>query len=108
MTHWRSSSANVNAAQRIDDTMKGCILDLYRSAVDVGADWQSTVEANERPALTIWGEADTVVPSHIGERQAERVGGPLVMLEGCPHWWPTARASEVAAALTDFWAGVAD
>jgi pimeloyl-ACP methyl ester carboxylesterase len=92
-------------AARIDDTMTGCILDLYRSAVDVGAEWQPVVEANQRPALTIWGGADAAVPRDVGERQAARVGGPLVMFDDCPHWWPVARAAEAAAALEGFWAG---
>ena len=27
----------------------------------------------------------------------------LLVLDGCPHWWPWSRAAEVAAALTELW-----
>lgn len=93
------------AAGRIDDTMRAAILALYRSAVTVGAEWQPAVEANERPALTIWATDDPYVPVRFGERLAQRVGGDLVLLEGCDHWWPLQRPAEVAAALESFWAG---
>ena len=96
----------VAAAGRIDDTMRAAILALYRSAVTVGAEWQPSVEANQRPALTIWGADDPYVGVRFAERQAERVGGPLVVFEGCGHWWPTKHPAEAAAALESFWAGV--
>jgi len=94
------------AASHIDDTMRAAILALYRSAVTVGAEWQPSVEANQRPALALWATDDPYVPVRYGERLAARVGGPLVLLEGCGHWWPLQRPAEVAAALEDFWAAV--
>jgi pimeloyl-ACP methyl ester carboxylesterase len=37
------------------------------------------------------------------ERLAARVGGELVLFEGCGHWWPLERPAEAAAALERFW-----
>lgn len=88
----------------MDDTMKDCILKLYRSAVTVGAEWQpDLVNAATRPALVIWGRHDPYVQLDVGERLAERVGGDLVVLE-TRHWWPVEAPADGAAALAAFWA----
>lgn len=100
-----ADAAEVTAAG-IDDTMRAAILALYRSAVTVGAEWQSAVEANTVPAMALWADDDPYVPLRYGSRLAERVGGRFVQLEGCGHWWPLQRPAEVAAALEDFWASV--
>ncbi len=90
-------------AKYMDDTMKGCILKLYRSAVTVGAEWEpGLVEAATRPALIIWGRDDPYVPLRYGERLAERVGGELVALD-TRHWWPVEQPGEAAAAMAEFW-----
>lgn len=91
------------AARFVDATMKDCILRLYRSAVDVGAEWQDAVAAVTRPALILWGEDDPYVPVQFGQRLAERVGGELLIFEQCGHWWPVERPAETAAALERFW-----
>ena len=88
----------------VDDTMKQCILALYRSAVAVGAEWQAEVEKVTRPALVLWSKNDPYVAPRFAERLAARVRGELVLLEGCGHWWPYERPAEAAAALERFWA----
>ena len=98
-------AAEVTAAG-IDDTMRASILALYRSAVTVGAEWQPAVEANSVPAMALWATDDPYVPARYGTRLAERVGGRLVQLDGCGHWWPLQRPEETAAALEGFWASV--
>jgi pimeloyl-ACP methyl ester carboxylesterase len=94
----------VEVARHVDATMKACILTLYRSAVHVGAEWQPDVERVTRPALVLWSRDDPYVAPVYGERLAARVGGELVMFDGCGHWWPYERPAEAAAALERFWA----
>ncbi len=90
-------------ATYMDDTMKDCILKLYRSAVTVGAEWEPDLQhAASRPSLVIWGKDDPYVPVRYGERLAERVAGELVVLDS-RHWWPVERPAEAAAAMTEFW-----
>ena len=96
-------AAAAEMATFVDDTMKDCILKLYRSAVDAG-EWEPELaQAATRPALVIWGRDDPYVPVRFGERLAERVGGELVVLD-TRHWWPVQAPVEAAAAMTDFWA----
>jgi len=91
-------------ARHVDETMKDCILRLYRSAVNVGREWQPDVERVTRPALILWSRDDPYVAPLFAERLARRVRGELVLFEGCGHWWPLERAPEAAAALERFWA----
>lgn len=93
-------------AAAMDAEMTDCILVLYRSAVEVGAEWQPAVEAMPaRPALVLTGADDLYVPREIAERLARRLDARLVVFDGCGHWWPWARAAETAAALEALWAG---
>jgi pimeloyl-ACP methyl ester carboxylesterase len=91
-------------AAHIDDTMKSCILTLYRSAVHVGAEWQPAVDAlgSARPALVLWGRDDAYAPIEFGQRLADRLGARFVPLD-CGHFWPVARPTESAAALQRLW-----
>jgi len=89
-----------------DDTMKACILDLYRSAVDVFATWGEEFVDVEPRGLVVWGADDPFVGADVGERAARRAGADLLMLEGCSHWWPHERPAEVAVALEALWESV--
>ncbi len=80
-------------------TMKGCILSLYRSAVNVGADWQPDVDKIEKRPLIFWGKNDSFVSPDFGRRLADRLHGELVVFNNCGHWWPLQRPAEAAAAL---------
>jgi pimeloyl-ACP methyl ester carboxylesterase len=102
MTDAEAAAATV---QHVDETMKDCILALYRSAVTVGAEWQAGVEAvaGRFPALVLWGRDDDYVGPEMGERAAQRLGARLVMFDGSGHWWPLTRAAETAAALEELW-----
>jgi pimeloyl-ACP methyl ester carboxylesterase len=93
------------AAARVDDTMKDCILRLYRSAVHAGAEWQPDVERVRVPGLVLWGAHDPFAPPSWGERLARRVHGRFALLD-CGHWWPAERPHEVAELLRDFWSGL--
>jgi len=93
----------VEIASHVDDRMKESVLGLYRSAVNVGEEWEDDVAKIERPALILWSRDDPFVEPRFAERLAERVRGELVFLEGCGHWWPLERPAEAAAALERFW-----
>ena len=90
-------------ASHVDARMKECILGLYRSAVQVGEEWEDGVARCDRPALVLWSRDDPYVAPRFAERLAARVHGELVFLEGCGHWWPLERPAEAAAALERFW-----
>jgi len=91
------------SVQHVDEIMKDCILRLYRSAVNVGREWQRDVEKITRPALVLWSRDDPYVAPVFAERLAARVHGELVFFERCGHWWPLERPVEAAAALERFW-----
>ncbi|HSS34375.1 MAG TPA: alpha/beta hydrolase [Solirubrobacterales bacterium] len=82
---------------------KKTILDLYRSAVHIGAEWQPDLEQLDLPAMVIWGRTDPYVPLEFGEALAERMKAELVVLE-CGHWWPFEKPVETAEALLRHWA----
>jgi pimeloyl-ACP methyl ester carboxylesterase len=84
---------------------KATILQLYRSAVHIGREWQPDLERVEVPAMVVWGRNDPYVPLTYGERLAERMKAELVVLE-CGHWWPFERPAETAQALLRLWSRV--
>ena len=97
--------AAAQVARHVDDVMKHCILTLYRSAVNVGAEWQPGVEAvaGRFPCLVLWGRDDPFVAPEFGERAAARLNARLVMFDDSGHWWPVTKPSETATALEELW-----
>lgn len=91
------------AASHVDDTMKRCILRLYRSGKNVGADWGPDLARLPKRGLILWGEHDPYAPPTWGERLAQRMGARLVVFSGCSHWWPLERPDEVARELRAHW-----
>jgi pimeloyl-ACP methyl ester carboxylesterase len=91
------------AAAHLDDTMKRCILRLYRSAIKVGEEWGPDLARLRAPGLVLWGERDPYAPPTWGERLARRTNARFVAFAGCSHWWPLERPAEVAALLTRHW-----
>ena len=87
------------AASHLDDTMKRCILRLYRSAVDVGRDWGPDRAQIPTPGLVLWGEDDPYAAPVWGHRLAERTGARFVTFPGCSHWWQLQRPAAVVAEL---------
>ena len=91
-------------APRVDARMAECILALYRSAIDVGAEWQPAVDAMaHRPAMVFHGADDAFVPVEIAARLATRLGAELIVYPDTGHWWAWERADQTAAALTRLW-----
>ena len=92
-----------DVVSHIDDRMKTCILALYRSAVNVGQEWEADVAKITRPGLVLWGHEDPFVAPQFAERLAARVRGRLHFFEGCGHFWPHERPKETAEVLERFW-----
>ena len=90
-------------AEKIDGTMKDCVLKLYRSATKVAEDWPP-LSAPVPPGLVIFGADDPYVSPVFGRHLAERTGARFVSFDGCSHWWPHQRAAEAAALLNEHWA----
>lgn len=82
---------------------KDVILELYRSAVHIGSEWQPDLERVRLPSMVVWGRTDPYVPLEWGERLAQRLDAELVTLE-CGHWWPYECPAETAQALRRLWA----
>lgn len=91
-------------AARIDDTMKDCILKLYRSAVNVGEDWWPALDNIPRGGLLIWGVDDPYMQVNFARELAKHVGAKVHELKDTGHWWPVQRPAEAAAALEEHWA----
>jgi pimeloyl-ACP methyl ester carboxylesterase len=91
-------------ASAIDDTMKDCILKLYRSAVNVGAEWYPDLKNIPAGGLLIWGVDDPYMAISYAEKLTEYTGAHLHRLEGVGHWWPLQAPAEAAAALEQHWA----
>ncbi len=99
------ADARVTAAH-VDDTMKRCILRLYRSAIKVGEEWGADLGRLTAPGLVLWGERDPYAAPTWGKRLARRTNARFVAFPGCAHWWPLERPAEVAVQLTTHWEGL--
>jgi len=93
-------------AAGVDDTMKRCILALYRSAIHAGAEWEDDLRRITAPGLVLWGEKDPFASVRFGERLAEKTRARFAIFPGCSHWWQLERPAEVAAGLQRHWASV--
>lgn len=91
-------------AGHVDATMKQCILNLYRSAVHMGAEWEKDLRNVSAPGLILWGMEDPYVSVDFGIRLAERTGARFVSFPGCSHWWQVQRPDEVSSELRTLWA----
>jgi pimeloyl-ACP methyl ester carboxylesterase len=93
-------------ASHIDDTMKSCILPLYRSAVNVGTEWDAELDNIPKGGLLIWGADDPYMQVEFAQKLARRVGARIVSLPETGHWWPMQRPAEAAKLLEEHWASV--
>lgn len=92
------------AAQRVDEEMKACILALYRSAVRVADDWYAGLKNVTAPGLILWGENDPFAARELGQRLARNVGGEFELIAGAGHWYQLEQPAAVARRLERFWA----
>ncbi|MEO1038446.1 MAG: alpha/beta hydrolase [Pseudomonadota bacterium] len=86
-----------------DEVMRAAILALYRSAVNIGADWSGALDRLPARGLVIWGEHDPYAAPDVGRRLAARCGARFHLFEACGHWWPYERPGETAALLKALW-----
>jgi pimeloyl-ACP methyl ester carboxylesterase len=93
----------LDIAAGIDATMASSILSLYRSAVNVGAEWGPGIDQISGRGMLIEAENDPYgAPGRI-LRLAERTGAQVAPLAGCGHWWMLDDPAGAAAIITDFW-----
>jgi pimeloyl-ACP methyl ester carboxylesterase len=94
------------AGGKLDSTMKQSILNLYRSAVNVGAEWEDDLRRVSAPGLVLWGEKDPYASVDFGARLAEKTRARFVQFSECSHWWQLERPAGVAAELERHWSAV--
>jgi pimeloyl-ACP methyl ester carboxylesterase len=89
-----------------DEVMAQCILDLYRSAVDVGKEWGPEFRDIPKPGLVIVPSDDPFLPAEGAEAAARDAGASLATLEGISHWWMLQDPVRGAHTLEAFWASL--
>lgn len=90
-------------AKPIDETMVSCVLDLYRSATDVGGEWAPDFHDVPKPGLVIVAADDDLGSSERTLEAAHRAGAAVEVIDGVAHWWPLQDPTRGAAALNRFW-----
>jgi pimeloyl-ACP methyl ester carboxylesterase len=90
-------------AGRMDATMKDCILRLYRSAIDVGKEWEPGLANITSRGLVFWGIHDIPCPVEFADHLAKDTKACRVMKLDSNHWTPIQRADEIATALEQHW-----
>ena len=91
------------ATSHMDDRMKSCILRLYRSAVNVGSEWQPDLAKIQAPGLVLWGVLDQACPVAFADRLAEDTQARQVLKFETGHWFPLQAPAETARALEEHW-----
>lgn len=93
----------VAMAGSLDRTMAGCILALYRSAVDVGRQWAPEFRDVAAPGLVVVPSEDPFLSAEGARRAARAARARLVDLAGRGHWWMLQDPAQGAAMLEQFW-----
>lgn len=88
----------------IDESMKASILALYRSAVHVGAEWQSDLDKVSSPALVLWGLDDPFLPNRFADSLGQATRARAVIKLRAGHYPLLERPDDVARELTAHWA----
>ena len=94
------------AVSHIDQTMGDCILRLYRSALEVGKQWQPDLAKVRTPGLAFWGSGDTACPVAFADELALDTKAGRVLKLDAGHWTIVERSAEIAQALENHWASV--
>jgi len=93
----------VALASATDETMAGCILDLYRSATpNVYADWKDSFGPTPEPGLVLWPTKDPFGEETKSRQVADMLGAQHRALDGLSHWWPLEAPASAAAVLAEF------
>jgi pimeloyl-ACP methyl ester carboxylesterase len=96
--------AAVAMNRSMDETMAGCILDLYRSAVDVGIEWAPEFHDIPKPGCVLLADDDPFLVPELARRAAARAGATLTQLDNVSHFWMLEDPARSAAAIEAFWA----
>jgi len=92
-------------AAAYDETMCGCMLDFYRSAVpNVAADWWQDIHGPTRARGLVLLLPDPPEEEQMSLEVAERLGAQTARLDDLEHCWMAEAPDVVAAALRRFWA----
>ena len=96
-------SGALDMAAGIDSTMAAAILSLYRSAVNIGAEWGPGIDQITGRGMLIEAANDTYRASGKTAALAARTGARVAPLADCGHWWMLDSPAGAAALITDFW-----
>jgi pimeloyl-ACP methyl ester carboxylesterase len=91
-------------AGHVDSTMTACILDLYRSATEVGQEWAPDFRAVGPPGLVLIASDDPFLSQDLARSAAETAGATTAELAGLGHWWMLQDPDRAATTLESFWA----
>ena len=90
-------------AGAVDRTMADCILDLYRSAVDVGKEWSPDFRDIGKPGLVLVPSEDAFLSDEGARLGARNAGAGVADLAGLGHWWMLQDPEKGVAVLEEFW-----
>jgi pimeloyl-ACP methyl ester carboxylesterase len=95
-------------AAALDETMCGCMLDLYRSAApNVSADWGAELQApTSAPGLILIAAADPLNHEDMARDVAPRLGARTHRFDGLGHAWMAEDPAQAAGVLQRFWDAV--
>ena len=91
----------------IDEVMADSILRLYRSAVDVGAEWAPDFVDLAAPGLAVIASDDPFLSAGQAREGATRAGAQIAELDGVGHWWMLQDPDGAAKVLDGFWSSIA-
>ena len=86
--------------------MGKCVLRLYRSAVEVGKQWQPDLGKVQAPGLVFWGKEDTACPVIFADELASDTAAKRVVKLDAGHWVIVERSIDLAQALENHWTSV--
>ncbi|MFG2953602.1 alpha/beta fold hydrolase [Streptomyces sp. NPDC048291] len=93
-------------AGRMDAVMKDSILRLYRSAVNLAAEWEPGLVNITSPAIVFWGIADQFDPVERADFVAKSVRATRLLKLDSGHWTPLQQPRQLADVLTQHWESV--
>lgn len=93
-------------ARHLDETMGRAILALYRSATEIGTEWNAGIDAIRPHGMVLESGRDPFRSPERAKRLASRTGARLAELPEAGHWWMLEDPVGVAALLQGFWAEI--
>jgi pimeloyl-ACP methyl ester carboxylesterase len=90
-------------APAVDATMAAAMLSLYRSAVDIGAEWGPGIDLIRAPGMCVLADRDEFRQPGAVRRLAERTSASVLELPEAGHFWMIDEPDVIAARLTEFW-----